>query len=206
MQMTTERKIIVVLAAIILAGAGFAGLQILKAHDANLVATTQQKADDAQKAAVDKAIVDRDVLLQGYQKQIAAQQVAVKTSTQAVQVIEHYVPMPAAQQPVIVQKADLTPIEQAKLPDAPSYVITTQDQAIDTAKVLLQCDADTKSMSTCKADLKDTQAKESLAEQDAAMWQKSAKGGSKWARIWNATKYGLIGGAIGVGVGYVAHR
>lgn len=204
--MTTERKIIVVLSAVILLGASFAGFEMLRAHDANLVASTQQKAADAQRAADDKAISDRDALLQTYQKQIIAQQAAIKTSSQAVQVIEHYVPAPASQQPVVVQKADLTPAEQAKLPDSPSYVVTTQEQAIDTAKSLLQCDANTKSLTTCQANLVDTQNKVVLAEKQSQTWENAAKGGSKWARIWTATKYGLIGGAIGVGVGYVAHK
>lgn len=206
--MTTERKVILVLAIVIAAGVGFAGMQAVKAHDAALVATTQQQADAALKAEKAKGIADRDAMQASYEQRIAAQQAAVKTSAQAVQVIDHYVTTPEAAQPVVVQKEQLTQAEQAKLPDAPSYVVTTQQQSIDTAKKLLQCDADGSALSVCRSDLADTKTQYSIVSKEAATWEDAAKGGSKWTRIWNAAKYGAVGVAIGVGVGvgYAAHR
>lgn len=195
--MNTERKVIVGLVTLILVVGSFAGVEILRAHDADLVASTKQKVDDDAKATLNKAIADRDGALKAFQDQIAAQQNAVRTTPQAVQVIEHYVPSPAGQQPVVVQKSDLTPAEKAKLPDAPSYVVLTQDQAVANAKSLLQCDADQKGLQACRADLVDTQKKEAVAEQDAAMWEKTAKGGSRWQRLRSGAWHAGCGAAAG---------
>lgn len=201
MTITTREMVIGGIAALALIVAGiFYGNMVLKDHDAKTRAEATDASTKAAQAQADKAIADRDALLKQYQASIAQQEGNVKTAGQAVQVIEHYIPSP--QQAVVVQKADLTPQEQAKLPDAPSYVVTTQQQAVDTAKTLLQCDATGKALDTCKADLDDTGTKLTAETQDAAVWRLAAKGGTKWQRFRAGLGHALCGG-VGVGAGTI---
>lgn len=202
--MTTERKLIILLAAILAAFLLLAAWGWLKEHDANIQTEAQTKAADAAKAEKDKAIADRDALLKQYQASIVQQQAAVKTSGDAVKVIDHYVP--AAAPAVVVEKQDLAPQVQQELPDAPSYTVQTDAASIATAKQLLQCDADRASLSTCHADLMDTQAKLSISEQSEERWKQTAQGGTKWQRFWRAAKYIGIGAAVGTAAGYAAGR
>ncbi len=207
-RMNIEQKIIVALSILILLGASLAGYEMVKAHITEVVATVQQRANDVAKAVDDKNIAMRDARQAEYTKAISAQQARVRTSAQAVTIIDHYVP-PATPQagPVVIAKADMPAAIEAKLPDAPSYVVTTQDQSIGIGKKLLQGDADASALATCQLDLTDTRDKVIRSEQDAATWERAAKGGSKWTRIKSAGKYLVIGAATGAAAAYVVtHR
>ena len=195
--MTTERKVTIVLALILAVCGVMAAYSAIKSHDAQVQAAAQIKADEAIKAEKDKAIADRDAQLKDYQGAIAAQQAKVQTSAGAVQVIEHYLPAPTGSLPeaVVAQKADLPASVASKLPDAPSYVIETQEEAVAVAKGALQCDADTRALNTCQADLKDTRANLLAEGNEVSTLQIEVKGGTKWHRFQTGLKHSLCGGA-----------
>ena len=195
--MTTERKVTIVLALILAVCGVMAAYSAIKSHDAQVQAAAQIKADEAIKAEKDKAIADRDAQLKDYQGAIAAQQAKVQTSAGAVQVIEHYLPAPTGSLPeaVVAQKADLPASVASKLPDAPSYVIETQQEAVAVAKGALQCDADTRALNTCQADLKDTRANLLAEGNEVSTLQIEVKGGTKWHRFKTGLKHSLCGGA-----------
>lgn len=195
--MTFERKITIGLAIVLLVCGALGGYSAFKSHDAQVRADAQIKSDEVLKAEKDKAIADRDTQLKQYQVAIATQQAKVSTSAQAVQVIDHYLPAMSGTLPssVVAQKADLTPAMAAKLPDAPSYVVETQGEAIAVAKGALQCDANTKALNTCQADLKDTKANLITDGDEIKTLQIEVKGGTKWHRFKTGLKHSLCGGA-----------
>lgn len=195
--MTTERKIVIVLAIVIAVCGALGCYSAFKSHDAQVRAEAQIKSDEALKAEKDKAIADRDTQLKQYQEAIAAQQARVTTDAQAVQVIDHYLPTAPGSAPgaVVAQRADLSPAMAAKLPDAPSYVVETGDEAVAIAKGALQCDANTKTLNTCQADLKDTRANLITDSDEIKTLQIEVKGGTKWHRFKTGLKHSLCGGA-----------
>jgi hypothetical protein len=205
--MTTERKITIALALALLLIGVLAGYSALKSHDAQVQANAQIKADEAVKAEKDKAIADRDAQLKQYQAAISAQQARVQTSAGAVQVIDHYLPAAAGALPgaVVAQKADLAASVAAKLPDAPSYVIETQGEAVAVAKGALQCDANAKALNSCQADLKDTRANLVTEGDEVNALQIEVKGGTKWHRFKTGLKHSLCGGAA-VGTAILAGK
>jgi cytoskeletal protein RodZ len=195
--MTTERKIVIVLALAIVVCGSIAAWSAFNSHDARVRAEEHIKADEAIKAEKDKAIADRDAQLKQYQAAITAQQAKVQTSANAVQVIDHYLPSPAGALPgaIVAQKADLPASIAAKLPEAPSYVIETQDEAIAVAKGALQCDLNTKALNTCQADMKDTKANLVTEADEVKALQVEVKDGTKWHRFRSGLKHSLCGGA-----------
>lgn len=72
--MNIERKIIVALSAIILVAGTIGGYETVRAHIANIVASVQQKAEQAAKAVDDRNIAARDAQQSVYQKAITNQQ------------------------------------------------------------------------------------------------------------------------------------
>lgn len=205
--MTTERKILITLALIIIIGGVLFGYSAFKNHDAEVKAAAQIKADEAIKAEKDKAMADRDAQLKQYQAAIASQAAKVSTASQAVQVIDHYLPAqtgaPAPQ--VVAQKSDLPSAITEKLPDAPSYVVETQSEAVDIAKGALQCASNTKALNTCQADLKDTQANLQTTNTEVSTLQTALKGGTRWQRFRAGLKHSLCGGAA-VGAAFLGSK
>jgi hypothetical protein len=205
--MTSEHKVIAFLVLIIVVCGSLFTWSAFQSHDAQVRAEAQIKSDDAIKAEKDKAIADRDEQLKQYQRAIATQQAKVDTGAQAVQVIDHYLPaapgaLPAA---VVAQKADLSASVAAKLPDAPSYVIETQDEAIQVAKGALQCDANIKALNTCQSDLKDIKANMLTETAEVSTLQTALKGGTKGQRFKAGLKHALCGGAA-VGAALLAGK
>ena len=159
MLIDVRTKIIAGLAAgMLLAG----GVSLKYAYEQS-VALAQ--ADTATKAGEDH-IRDMEIDAELHAAQDAAQQHAaqnaqaqIHTSADAVRTIIRYVPQPAgaveAPAPVVIQRQDLTAAEQAKVPDAPSYVLETEDEAKATARELIQCDADRSSLAACHVEAQD---------------------------------------------------
>lgn len=205
--MTTERKILIFIALAFVVSVSIFGWAAIKSRDAQVQAEAQIEADDAVKAEKDKAIADRDAQLKQYQATIAAQVARVSTADQAVQVIDHYLPAApgSSAAAVVAQKADLPTSVTAQLPDAPSYVVETQGEAVDIAKGALQCDANTKALATCQADLVD--AKSNLATETAEVGtlQVAIKGGTIAQRFKAGLKHALCGGAA-VGGAFLAGK
>ncbi len=195
--MTVEHKIILALSLALAVILGFGGYETLKAHDAIIRAEDQTKATDALKRQQDAAMAERDALVKQYQQSITDQIAKVRSSQAAVQVIDHYVPAAAGQDATVVQKSDFSAGEQARLPDAPSYSIETQQQAIATADKLLQCDADDHALQACQQNTATLQQQVKETDTEAQTWENAAKGGSKWQRILRAAKWFGIGAASG---------
>jgi hypothetical protein len=204
--MSTERKIIPILSLALAVFLGFGGYETLKAHDAILHAEDQAKTTDALKKQQDVAMSERDALVKQYQQSITDQIAKVRSSQSAVQVIDRYVPAPAGQGATVVQKSDFSAAEQTKLPDAPSYSIETQQQAIATADKLLQCDADDHALNACQQNATTLQQQVKETDTEAQTWENAAKGGSKWQRILRSAKWFGIGAASGAVVFAVAHH
>lgn len=128
-------------------------------------------------------------------KQVAdlkAEIAQVKTTPQAVKVIERYVPQAA---PVVVQKAELPASVTEKLPDSPDFTIRSQPQEIALAQTVT-------AFEVCKATLQTCQNATASLTRERDQWKIAAKGGTKWQRFKSAMKY--IG--IGVGVGLALRR
>jgi hypothetical protein len=209
---------IAVLAAVVALG----GYEWVQEHDARLKAeasaAAQQKSIDAAKsdsAAKDQQIKDRDAVSARQQDLIARQADAIKSTAQAVAEIQKFQaaagaakPGNAAAQPfgpvTVAQRSDLTPEQQAKLPDAPSYSVFTQAQSIQLAQAQLACSAAQVALGTCQKDLIDANGK--LADAQIALKQTVAqrdeyhtalKGGTWLHRTVTAAKWIVIGGAVG---------
>jgi hypothetical protein len=197
MQLTPiQRKVVeyAILAAVVAVGLYVYGL--VKDHDAKVRAEATEETAKTIQVKADRDIAGRDDLLAKYQAALTAKAATVTTPAAAVQVIEHYIPAPAGSTAVI-KPADLTPAERATLPDAPSYTIQTAE---DTARQLLQCDANSQALATCTADRVDDQGKLDAQVKITEQWKTAAKGGTKWQRFRAGLGHALCGGAA-VGVG-----
>jgi hypothetical protein len=137
---------------------------------------------------------------------------AVITAPQAVKIITQYVPVAAANatpgqaQAVTVQKPDLSAHAQSELPDAPSYAVMTQAEAVATAKRLILCDGNDKSLEACRADMATVKQSLTVETATAEQCKTALKGGTFWQRLKSDAVKITIAGAIGVVAGYAAHR
>lgn len=193
--MTTQTKIIVAQSILIVGGLGYGGYQALKAHDAILTSDARQQASNEQRAALESK--DKQI------QTLTAQQIAaVKTVPQAVKVITQYVPVKTSdRKPAVIetQRQDLPAQVQTQIADSPSYTVQTQEQTVVTAQKLLQCSLEEQLLNSCNEKL-------AMSDADAKRWEQTAKGGSKWHRIVMTAKNVGIGAAVGIAIGYAAHR
>jgi hypothetical protein len=198
--MTTTQKygLAAIVAVLILAG-----LFVLHTLDKNQAvniarAEEQDKTSESAEAKANKAIADRDELLKQYEEALSIKIASVTTPQAAVKVIDHYIPSGAPS--AIVKREDLSAAAQAQLPDAPGYVVETDDKAEATAKALLACDATGKALETCKADRVDDATKLQAVADDRDAWKTAAKGGTRWQRLKAGAGHMLCGGlATGAG-------
>jgi len=195
---THERYIAVILLILMLAGGGFVWYKssVERAADmAKMEATI--KAEQATIDNLQKTISERDAVAKQATDALAKQQADAKTVAQQIALIESRIGLP---QPVTVN------IPPASQPNAPVTVSAppADVQALTAYTTACeQCKVDNEKLKADYADLKS----ESLIvvkQRDAAVT--AAKGGTTWHRFWKATKYIAIGGAIGAGIGYAAHR
>lgn len=201
-----KNVIIAILAGILLlmvgVGAKFAYDQHKALDQADAASAVDSKViADLQTDRANRAEADLD-----QQKQAAALQATVHTSSDAVRYITQYVPQPAAATPnapaqtVAIQRSDLTAAEQAKVPNAPGYVLQTQDAATATAKELIQCSADRSSLTSCRAELADSDKQQMLLSQQVTVYKDAAKGGSaskRFLKFAGCAALGAGGGAAG---------
>lgn len=199
----TKDRLIAALAAIIITALlVFAWL----AHQQNVALAHATELSQAASAKIAALEADRATLSSAdaaQQRAAKATEANVKTSADAVRTIIQYVPMPLVQgatvaiapQTSVIQRSDLTAVEQSKIPDAPAYVLETQDASIAVAKKLVACEATDASLTTCKAELVDSDAQAALLRQKAQTWESAAKGGSKSKRFLKLLKCAAFTGA-----------
>ena len=202
--MTTERKIIAALAAALVVICAVVSVEVYRQHRMLESADKVRAANDAERRLLQQQIDTRDKA--DVQQQQAAQWAIrnVKTSGDAVRILRQVVSVPAAAsaapQTVVAQAADLSPQLREQMPDAPAYVVQTQDAAISTSQTLLQCRADQASLSTCQADKLDLQRQLADEQKTSAAWRDAAKGGSTAKRVLQVAKCAAFaggGGALG---------
>lgn len=178
------------------------------AHERDLRAKAEATAAASKRqiGALSQQEATRDAETTEYARKLTEAQQAIKTPQQAVQVITRYlpaVPGRAETAPVVVQKDELPPQTQEKLPDAPSYTILTQDQAKAVAQNDLQCDADQNSLKACNLDRQDDAEKLLLQQAATNAWETAAKGGTKLHRLVKVLKVAgcaAAGGLVGAEV------
>lgn len=195
--MTRDQKIIAVLAAVIVIGGGVLLFLKFKADADISVADEVSRAKDTRIAELSTSMQDRDKKNEALLEKIDQQKAEVKTVPDAVRVITKYVQVPGQDTPIFaVEPSDLTPKEKAELPSSPGYAIQTQESVVQTAKTLLQCQADQGSLDTCKLDLTDMRSQLAARTDEVKVWKSAAKGGSVAKRL---LKIGGCAAAVGGG-------
>ncbi len=187
--MTTDRKIIIALIAIMLAGAAVLGIFAIRQQRALAAGAAVSVQDDKAIQTLQKQREDRDIADAAQRAAATDAESTVKTNADAVKVITRYLPAPpstAQASAIVVPPIDLPSADRAKLPDSPSYVVETQAASVAIAKDLIACDADRKSLLTCQADLKDADAGMKVETHTATTWESAAKGGAKSSHILKA--------------------
>ncbi|WP_263418672.1 hypothetical protein [Terriglobus albidus] len=196
--MTIERKALIVLSIVLAVLAVIAGRSIWVQHDELMKADQTVALRDQQIEVLKGAIASRDAADEDQQAAAHKAQAAVQTSTDAVKVITKLVTVPGAPvdvpQSVVAQKEEIADVVRERLPESPDYVVQTAAVAEETAKRLIQCEADRKSLQACKADKADLLDMFGLEKQNANMYQKVAKGGSVAKHTWDIAKCALVSG------------
>jgi hypothetical protein len=131
------------------------------------------------------------------EKELREENARLKTAKQAVRIETKYQPLivPAAE----VERSQLSGVT---LPDAPGMLtVRTEPQEMEVGKLVL-------SLESCKNDSKLCEARATKAETDAAswkrqseQWEKTAKGGSRWSRLWRSSLKIGAGAAAGYALG-----
>lgn len=198
--MLTAKHVAIFLGVILALFLGVMGKIAYDDHQALANATTVSATNQATIQTLMEQIANRDKADTAQQKQATVAESNVKTSADAVQVITKYVQIPAPTSPTapapvqVVSKQDLTPQEQAKLPDSPDFTIETQDVATGVAKQLISCAADKQSLDACHADLADSSTALTAQQASTATWEAAAKGGTKAQRFVKFLKCAAAGG------------
>lgn len=171
----TKAMIGIVLALLVLAGAGLGFYSWLQAHDARLLMQQTIKDKDAQIAARDKENAD------------LREKIAKQPIQQVIKYVPRVVNIPdGTPEPVpIAIPNQMTPQDVSKLPDAPSTLLPDV-----TFRLLLSQAADD---ITCQKDLKDTQEKFKAA-------QTASRGGGFWRRLRSNAHFAIIGGVVTAGI------
>lgn len=217
--MTISKKTAVIAGSVVLLLLGIMAKISWDQHVA-IAAASKISSDDQKKVAFyNDLIAKRDAADIQQQALSVEQQAKVKTSSDAVKVITKYVPVPtvAPDQPAaafVVDKEAFTPEEAKQLPESPAYVVQTQDQSVLVAKQLIACEADRRSLDSCKANVGDLNSALDVEKHNSQTWEKAAKGGTKTQRFMKFLKcagfagVGAAGGAFtkqplwaGVGAG-----
>jgi hypothetical protein len=197
--MTISRKIEIIIGTVLLLGLCVVCKIAYDQHLAIAQADLVSKASQAKVTQYENLIKVRDAADIQQQAISVQAQSKVKTSADAVQIITKYVtvPAPASAAPaaVVVNKNDIAAAVIAKLPPAPSYTVQTEDMSIQTAKQLIACDADQKSLAVCKADLTDSASAMKAQKEETEVWKQAAKGGSKTQRFLKVIKCAGLAGA-----------
>jgi hypothetical protein len=201
--MTTARKIEILIGIVLLIGLCVVCKVAYDEHQAVAQAEAVSKASQDKVAQYDKLIAQRDAADIQQQALSVQAQAKVKTSADAVQIITKYVTVPgpaatsATPEPpaaVVVNKDDIAAAVVAKLPPSPSYTLQTQDMSIQTAKKLIACDADQKSLVACKQDVADSSSAMAAQKEETEVWKQAAKGGTKMHRFLKVVKCAAIAG------------
>lgn len=187
----SKKTAIAVLAVVFVAGALVMMRMAYNQHEALATAAQTAAVAEARIAFLEDARKQAVAADAAQQKAAQAAQADVRNTAQAVRTIIQYVPVPqtsgqpvpTAPQTTVIQKADLSAAEQAKVPDSPSYALQTQEAAVATARTLIQCKADQTSLNSCAAQLSTVALEREAYKGEAAAWEKAAKGGSKAKRF-----------------------
>jgi hypothetical protein len=197
--MTLSRKVEIIIGTVLLLGLCVVCKIAYDQHLAIAQADLVSKASQAKVTQYENLIKVRDAADIQQQAISVQAQAKVKTSADAVQVITKYVTVPAAvptsPAAVVVNKDDIAAAVVAKLPPAPSYTLETQDMSVQTAKQLIACDADQKSLAACKQDMADNSAALAAQKSETEVWKQAAKGGTKMHRFLKVVKCAVTAGA-----------
>lgn len=198
--MTISRKVEIIIGTVLLLGLCVVCKIAYDQHLAIAQADMVSKASQAKVTQYENLIKVRDAADLQQQADALQAQAKVKTSGDAVQVITKYVTVPSAPatapaSAVVVSKEDIAQAVIDKLPPSPSYTLQTQDLSIQTAKQLLACSADQKSLAVCKADMADNSAALAAQKSETEVWKQAAKGGTKTQRFLKIVKCAVTAGA-----------
>jgi hypothetical protein len=222
--LTISKKVAAIASIVLLLGLAIVAKIAWDQHVAIAAASKLSGEDQKKVDFYNDLIAKRDAADIEQQALSEKQQAQVKTSADAVKVITKYVPVPTAtpDQPsasFVVDKQAFTEDEAKRLPESPTYVVQTQDQSVLVAKELIACNADRKSLDSCKADVSDMKTALDVEKHQAQTWENAAKGGTKTQRFMKFLKcagfagVGAAGGAftkqplwagIGAGAGVAA--
>jgi hypothetical protein len=203
--MTISRKAEIIIAMVVLIVLAIVCKIAYDQHQAVAKAEAVSKLNQDKVAQYDKIIAMRDAADIQQQAVAVEAQAKIKNGADAVRVITKYVTVPAAAPDappaaVVVDSSAFTPAEAAKLPPAPSYTVQTEALSIQTAKQLIACDADRKSLDACHADMADSRSAMSAQVAKTDVWEQTAKGGTKTQRFLKVVK---CAGSAGAGA-YIA--
>lgn len=198
---------------IVLVLASLAGLVMAeREHKARQRAEAAEAADAQAIHANAQKIEVRDAADDTQRRQAYADAARINNSQQAALAIRRIVPAPkpkagevATLQPeaVAVKPADLSAEAKAKLPDAPSYVVTTERESIAEAQQLTQCQADRLSLEVCHNDKTDLEDSLEKSEDARKKLNAALNGGTFFQRLQSGAKHsacGAAGTAVGLGV------
>jgi hypothetical protein len=156
------------------------GIALKSWSDERVGRAVAESSSRTEKIVREQAKAERDAEVKALKDEMAQ----VKTTPQAVKVIEHYIPQAA---PVAtVERSQIAP--EVVLPDAPGKLtIRTQPQEIAVAQTVSD-------FQVCKSDLKQCSADKESLTRDRDKWETAAKGGTKGQRFKGFLKSALCGG------------
>lgn len=162
------------------------------------VSLQQQKlVDEAQ-----TRITQREAAWQVERAAWAKERAAIRTAPQAVRIIEKYIPQLVGQTVTEVPPAQIAPEVAAALPPTPTYVVTTPEAQVETARAVQQgqeCAAHVLKLETDGVDLR---GQVQAVTKDRDTWRQAARGGSWAKRLFRGSVIGLCGaGGAAVGAG-----
>jgi hypothetical protein len=203
MKLTTWERLILGLTVLLFVGWFAYGLVV--EHDLRVKAEAATAADAQVIAAKDQAIAATNAAAATANAALQHQSQALKTPQQAIQVIEHYLPAPAAGAPApapiqVVPKASLPAADQTGLPDAPDVALVPTDTLTALARQQLACQQTGNSLTACQQELADETAKYNAEVATAKTWETAAKGGTKFHRILRVARQAACS-AVGAGAG-----
>ncbi len=155
----------------------------------------QQTVDQAQ-----QRIEQRDAAWKVEQAKWEKERAEIKTAPQATRIIEKYIPQIAGQSVADVKSEEIAPEIRAQLPNAPSYVVKTEQAEVETAKAVQAGQECAANLLRCQQDGADLRKQTKALTADRDNWRDTANGGSVARR---ALHIGIVGAcsAGGAGVG-----
>jgi hypothetical protein len=207
--MTTAHKVTAALASILFVLCIIIGYNAIKEHDGKVRAEADVKQADAVfKQSEQKELENQEERYKDDQALEAVKKQTV-TTTQIVREVPKYITLPAApiREVTAADVASQTAAQQA-LPDAPKtgdlIIPAASAKAFFDAQVT--CKENETNLNSCTVSVSNY--KDELTAKDAEIKALNiqVKGGTKWHRVLHDAKVIGIAGAIGVGLGYAAHR